>query len=414
MIRLALNIVCLMWPIVGFVPWVQSEGLPLRAPLAGSRTVIHHPTPRLLDGFGLSMSQHHGEVVVGAPNAMNQGRETGLTYLFDEQGHFVHSFELPNPVSGALFGQAVALSPHNLIVGAPHGRDALNTQTGVVYFFNRQSKKLRLTLSNPHPSSGVFGHTLAVGEGNVFVGDPQASTATLSYTGAVYAFDEASGILHQTFRPKLVKPARPTQFGQAVSVVGHHVFIAAPLGGIDGSEAGMVYQFDVRTGNLVRTFVPPLRMRSLFFGWSIAANTDVIVIGAFGFQGTFREEGIAYVYHIQSGKLLQTFANPSPTERARFGTSVVLLPEAIVVSAPGDRVQENGKIKGGVVYMFHPDSGVLLKTLQEPTSMTGASDMFGHALFADGQTLLVGAPFGGIGAELDAGLVYQYHSQVSQ
>ncbi len=414
MIRLPLNMLCLTWVLVGFVPWAQSEGLPLLESSVGPNAVIHHPTPRLLDGFGLSMSQHQGKIVIGAPNAINQGRETGLTYLFDVQGQLAHTFELPVTISGALFGQAVALSSQSIIIGAPHGRDALNTQTGVVYLFNRQSKLHRLTLNNPNPSSGVFGHALAVSEGNVLVGDPQASTATSSHRGAVYIFDEASGALRQTLGPKSKAHARPTQFGHAVSMVGQQVFIAAPFGGADGSEAGMVYQFNVRTGDLIRTFVPPSGMGSLLFGWSMAVNSDVIVIGAFGFQGTYRDEGIVYMYHIQSGKLLQTFANPNPTERARFGKSVALLPEAIVVSAPGDRVQENGKIKGGVVYMFHPDSGVLLKSLQEPIPMTGASDMFGDALFVDGETLLVGAPFGGIGSELDAGLVYQYQSQMPQ
>ena len=371
-------------------------------------TVIHHPNPRLLDGFGMSISQDQGQILVGAPNAQSQGQEVGVTYLFDLQGHLLHTFEIPERISGALFGQAVALSSQSVIIGAPHGRDELKTQTGVVYVFDRRTKKKRLTLKNPRPTSGVFGHTIALGKDRVLIGDPQASSETSFRTGAVYVFDEKSGALQQSLRPQSKKGSRPTQFGHAIAIVGSHVLVAAPFGGTAGSKSGIVSMFDVRTGKLIRSFEPPNMTNTSFFGWSFAANRDMIAIGAFGFQGTYREEGIVYIYDGHSGKLMRTISNPDPTERARFGKSVALSAEALFVSAPGDRIQTDGKIEGGIVYVFHPDTGELIRTLQESPRMTGASDVFGDSLFVGDEVLLIGAPFDGLGAELDAGLVYQY------
>ncbi len=405
---LAHKIAALLLIMMSTAVWSYSQVLPDTLLVTQPSMVIHHPNPRLLDGFGMSLSQGHGQILVGAPNALNQGREVGASYLFDMQGRLLHSLEIPDRISGALFGQTVALSSQSIIIGAPHGRDALQTQTGAVYVFDRHTRTYRLTLKNPLPTSGVFGHTVAVGQDRVLVGDPQASSATSFRTGAVYIFHEKSGVLKQTIRPVTKKGSRPTQFGHAISLVGSHVFVAAPFGGTAGSDAGIVYVFDMQTGNLIRSFEPPKEMPLSFFGWSFAANRDSIVIGAFGFQGTYREEGIVFMYDVHTGKLLQTIANPSPTERARFGKSVALSSTSLVVSAPGDRIQTTGRIEGGRVYVFHPNTGKLRVTLQESLRMTGASDVFGNSLFIGEEALLIGAPFDGIGAELDAGLVYQY------
>ncbi len=398
---------CLLF--TGLSSWVYGENIP---PISISEQPIaafHHPNPRILDGFGMAVTQHRDQVLIGVPNAIFAGRETGVTHLFDLQGNLIHTFEIPTAISGALFGQAVALSEKNVIVGSPHGQDHLKTQNGVVYIFDRKTKKTRVTLHNPHPSSGVFGHALAVGKEGVLVGDPQASTSISFHSGAAYLFDETTGVLKRTFRPEEVAAGGSTQFGHAVALVGQHIFVSAPFAESSGLEAGIVYLFDATSGKLVRTFVPATPTRSLLFGWAFAANAHVIVIGAFGFQGLYREQGIAYVFDVESGKLLHILKNPSPTERAQFGKSVALFSEKLVVAAPGDRIRESGKIEGGAVYLFDQVSGTLVQTLRGPFPLAGASDVFGHTLSSQENGLLVGAPFGGIGKELDAGIVYQFH-----
>ncbi len=397
---------CLL--VLSVCPWVHSENVKSITISEQPFTVFHHPKPRILDGFGMAITQHRGQVLVGAPNAGNRGKETGQAFLFNEHGQGVHAFEISTVVTGSLFGQAVALSDQSAIIGAPHGQDKLKTRHGAVYVFDRITKKARFTLSNPQPLTGIFGHALAVGEKHILVGDPQASTSTSFHSGAAFLFDKTSGALLRTFRPDSAAAKRPTQFGHEVAMVSQRVFVGAPFGGPADSTAGIVYLFDGQTGNLLQTYEPPNPTPSLLFGWSFAANERVIVIGAFGFHGTYREEGIVYLFDVESGELLNTLKNPTPTERARFGKSVALLPGFLVVGAPGDRILETGKIEGGVVHLFDQSTGAIVTTLQEPLPMTGASDIFGDALFSDEKTLLISAPFGGTEKELDAGVVYQY------
>ena len=397
--------------VLGLWSWVHNENV-MSLPISEQPSkVFHHPKPRILDAFGMAMVQHHGQVLVGAPNAGYRGRETGLAYLFDEQGQVAHTFKIPTLVPGSLFGQAVALSERSVIVGAPHGLDELKTQHGAVYVFDRATRKPRLTLNNPQPLTGAFGHALAVGEKQILVGDPQASTSTSFHSGAAFLFDETSGALLRTFRQDSAAATRSTQFGHAVAMMGNRVFVSAPFGGPGDLTAGIIYLFDGQTGRLVQTYEPPNPTPSLLFGWSFTVDERVILIGAFGFQGSYREEGMVYLFDVESGELLNTLKNPTPTERARFGKSVALLPGLLVVGAPGDRILETGKIKGGVVYLFDQSTGVLVTTLQESLPMTGASDIFGDALFSDKKTLLISAPFGGREKELDAGVVYQYPFQ---
>ncbi|WP_447971271.1 hypothetical protein [Nitrospira sp. M1] len=394
--------------VLGLWSWAYCGNVELEELSTAPRTIFHNPKPRILDGFGMSAVQQGSDVLVGSPHALHAGRDTGLAYLFDRQGHVLHTFTIPTVIRGALFGQSVALTKQHVIIGAPHARDAVKTQTGVVYFFDRKTKTFRLTLENPQPASGVFGHAVAVGDKRIVVGDPQASTSSSFHTGAAYVFDETTGVLQQTFHPVADQVTHETQFGHAVAMVGESIFVAAPFGPAVNHDAGIVYLYHAKTGNLVRTFEPPNPSDSSLFGWALAANSQVVLIGALGFHDRYREEGVAYLFDVESGKLLRRFHNPSPTERAHFGKAVAVLNDRVVVAAPGDRIQEFGKVEGGLVSIFDLTTGRLVQTLRDPLPAAGASDMFGETLFAHGRKLVVGAPFGGASLELDAGILYQF------
>lgn len=394
--------------VVGVWSWAYGGNMDLDELSTVPHAMFHNPTPRILDGFGMAAVQHDGDVLIGSPYALHAGRDTGLAYLFDQQGRVLHTFENPFVTPGALFGQAVALTKQHVIIGAPHARDTVGTQTGAAYIFDRKTATLRFTVDNPQPTSGVFGHAVVAEKNRIVIGDPQASTSSSFHTGAAYLFDETTSVLQQTFRPVADEVTHATQFGYAVAVIGEYIFVGAPFGPAVNHDAGIVYLYHAKTGNLVRTFEPPNPSQVSMFGWALAANSRVLLIGALGFHDRYREEGIAYLFDVQSGKLLHRLHNPSPTERAHFGKSVAILNDRVAVAAPGDRIQQSGKVAGGCVSIFDLTTGVLLQTLCDPLPATGASDLFGETLFAHGNRLVVGAPFGGTNLELDAGILYQF------
>lgn len=369
--------------------------------------ILHSPDPDVLDGFGMSLAGRQNIALVGAPNEVHDGHESGRAYGFDRKtGKLVFTLGLPRPTGGELFGQAVALNGRFVAVGAPHGRDGEGTNTGGVYVYDQVTGKHNRTITNPNPVTGAFGHAIALQGMRVIVGDPQASTQTTFYSGAAYVFDVMSGDQVLTLRPTRAVPGRPGWFGHSVDVSESMIVVGAPHEQVESIPAGMVYGFDGKTGAIVQTFVSPHLSESLF-GWSVAVAEHSLLVGAFGHEGTHREEGVVYEFEIESGKLLRTLHNPDPHEGAHFGKSVAILPKFLIVGAPGDSVRETGMSRGAV-YVFDRMSGKLLKKVINPARPTGADDLFGLAIGAAEGHLLVGAPFGGENTELDAGLVFDF------
>jgi outer membrane protein assembly factor BamB len=369
--------------------------------------IFHPPDPDVLDGFGMAIAGHQSVVLVGAPNDVHNGREAGRAYVLDRRtGALIHALGSPSPTGGALFGQSGALNGRFAAIGAPHGRDGEGTYTGGVYVYDPVTGKHTMTITNPYPVTGTFGHAIAMHGQKVVVGDPQASTETTYYTGATYVFDVTTGERLLTLHPSKSIPGKPSWFGHAVDFSDSMIVIGAPNEQIESIPAGVVYGFNAETGAFIRTFVSPHPTES-FFGWSVAVAEDLLLVGGFGFEGTYREEGIVYAFHAASGKLIRTLHNPDPQEGAHFGKSVAILPKFLIVGAPGDSANEKG-MTGGAIYVFDRTTGKFLEKVVNPANPTGADDVFGFALATIDEHLLVGAPFGGKGTELDAGLVYEF------
>ena len=394
--------------VFGFIPDPNTAlGMESAVGYVKRAQVFHSPDPDVLDGFGTSVAGHHKRVLVGAPHEVHNGREAGRAYVFDRKsGQILHALGVPNPRSGALFGQAVALNAHYAAVGAPRAPDGKGTYTGSVYLYDQRSGNPIRTIANPNSVTGAFGHTVAM-EGNLLiVGDPQASTETVFYTGAVYAFDVTTGERLLTLHPLKPIPGKQSGFGHAVAVSDSIIIIGAPHDHIESIPAGKVYGFNSTTGALVQTYPSP-HLNESFFGWSVAVAKDILVVGAFGKDGKYREEGMVYVFDVESGKLMQSLHNPDPREGSHFGKAVAMVGNFLVVGAPGDPANEMGVTKGAV-YVFDLRSGKFFEKIVNPETPSGADDIFGAALGAAAGHLLIGAPFGGSDTELDAGLVYEY------
>ena len=147
----------------------------------------------------------------------------------------------------------------------------------------------------------------------------------------------------------------------------------------DPLMAGAVYGFHSQTGALRTIFTNPHSTATEFFGWSVAGRGQTLLVGALGYQGTYREEGIAYVFDSESGMLVHTLNNPEPRDRAHFGKTVAILHNLLVVGAPGDGGEKAG-VSRGSIYVFDRTSGKFLKKIVNPATPTGADDLFGGTL----------------------------------
>lgn len=247
------------------------------------------------------------------------------------------------------------------------------------------------------PSSRFGSSITAVGK-NILVGAPRDSTLG-DEAGAAYLFNGAGKLLTTFHDPS---PANGDWFGYSVAAVGDNVVISSLREDVGGQDVGTAYVFDLG-GNLLSEINSPNPTGFDAFGQSIVGVGENILIGADRWRdptGAF-DSGVAYLFN-PAGDLLQTFENPSPAFGDHFGRSLAVVDDRIVIGAMGDSSQAFGS---GAAYVFDLD-GDLLNTLHSPAAAAG--DNFGASVAGLGfNEILVGANLAD-GSGKDAGAVYRY------
>ena len=367
--------------------------------------------PTLLDGFGFSVSVEGGQVLVGAPHAKGARGQTGTAFLFErESGTLLRQFAPLSPMGDDLFGLSVSLTPDYVIVGAPKGKGTLRRSVGSVAVFDRNTGESRQVIVSPNQSAAAFGHAVAAQDGLLAVGDPGASTATEFEVGEVYLVDASSGAVRSTFVSPSAENRNADGFGHAVTFLGSTLAVSAPLGGTDPVDHGQVFLFDWETGRLQRILVSPDPQTNEYFGWALASDAELLVVGALGRGTTQPGAGAVYLY-TNTGEFLRTLEAPEPRKDDHFGEAVALLPEYVIVGAPG---HDAAGIDAGAIFVFDRKTGTLQSMMANPSETTGVADLFGLSLSGAGRDLVVGSPYGDLEAMPDAGQVHQFRLPVSQ
>ena len=381
----------------------------LRALEQGPRLQSSKPT--LLDGFGFSVSAAGDRVLVGAPHAKGARGQTGTAFLFErESGTLLRQFAPLSPMGDDLFGLSVSLTPDYVIVGAPRGKGTLRRSVGSVTVFGRNTGEVRQIIVSPNQSAAAFGHAVAAQDRLVAIGDPGASTATEFEVGEVYLVDATSGEVQATFVSPQAENRNADGFGHAVTFLGSALAVSAPLGGTDPVDHGQVFLFDWGSGRLQRILVSPEPQTNEYFGWALASDAELLVVGALG-RGTAQPEAGAVYLYTKTGEFLRRLEAPEPRKDDHFGEAVALLPESVIVGAPG---HDAAGTDAGAIFVFDRRTGALQSMIANPSDTTGVADLFGLSLSGAGRDLVVGSPYGDLEAMPDAGVVYQFRLPVTQ
>ena len=136
--------------------------------------------------------------------------------------------------------------------------------------------------------------------------------------------------LDKTFNAPIVKPS--AHFGDAVAIDGNNVLISALFYEMTEVGVGQAYLFDALSGNLLHTFDDPTVTMYDSFGQSVAIDGNSVLIGAFNDDTNGPNIGQAHLFDALSGKLLQTFDDPTPPH-GKFGWSVALDGNNVLIGA---------------------------------------------------------------------------------
>jgi len=182
-------------------------------------------------------------------------------------------------------------------------------------------------------------------------------------------------------------PTFADYFGVSVAMDANNVLIGAQDDNTNGQDIGQAHLFDVTTGNLLHTFDDPTATDSDRFGHSVAIDGNHVLIGAHDDDTNGRGVGQAHLFDAVTGNLLRTFNDPTVTSQDQFGISVAIDGNNVLIGAYED--DTNG-IDVGQAYLLDVTTGNLLHTFIDPTVTD--RDQFGRSVAISGNNVLIGAP----------------------
>jgi WD40 repeat protein len=290
----------------------------------------------------------------------------------------------PNPDREEIFGYALAVVGNRVLVGAPSRPGAGSTPPATAYLFEGATGRVVRAFRTPGVDySARVGLALAAAGGRVLVSAPGPEAPGYSRTErAVFLYDGASGELIHTFRNP--QPAPDDRFGYAVAAVGGKVAISAHLDDTGARNAGVVHLFDATTGELARTVPNPTPDVDDGFGFSLAAIGGNLLAVASRDNAGAEDAGAVYLLDSSTGRLLQTYVNPTPAPHDGFGWSISAMDGNVLVGACFDNT---GAEHAGAAYLFDGTTGKLLQTYRRKPPR--AKEKLGWGLAVVGDNVLV-------------------------
>jgi len=192
-------------------------------------------------------------------------------------------------------------------------------------------------------------------------------------------------------------PAIREVFGDALAMSGDTAIIGAQQDGAGFNGAAYIF---TRSGN---TWSEQQKLTALDgaaddrFGTSVAISGDTVVIGAPFDNDMGGDSGSAYVF-VRSGTTWTEQQKLTPADGAdddRFGIAVSLIGNTVVVGTPhdDDACPTDPNCNSGSTYVFTRSGTTWTEQDKLIASDAAAGDKFGTALSFSGDRVVIGAPF---------------------
>lgn len=242
------------------------------------------------DWFGYQTTHIGEKIVISAPNDHGLGQSTGLVYIaeFDEDDYTFFPFTTiyaDDSMPGDRFGQALTATSEHIYVGAPYHQVGAFQNAGAVYEFTfdgtQWTQTAKITTDTPQLNAG-FGRTISISDdaNTMLVGLMDESFGGTN-TGAAYIFERQGDhwVQTQVLLPPNQINGDKFGFDAALTQDASIAVISAPG---TRNNAGSIFVYRRLSGSwtltheLTASDAQPLS----FFGWSVAATNEHILVGA--------------------------------------------------------------------------------------------------------------------------------------
>jgi hypothetical protein len=259
-----------------------------------------------------------------------------------------------------------------------------------------------------------FGTAVSVSGDTAVVGAPTKNVGANTDQGAAYIYVRTGTVWAQqgSSLPR-TDAASGDQFGASVSISGGTVVVGAPNKTVNTNTAEGAAYIYVRNGTTWTQQGPALpESRSARFGGSVSVSGDTVVVGAPSTGGPLGQpgQGIAHVF-VRNGTTWteqQALELPaSGTANDAFGSSVSVSGDTAVVGASGHQVGPNARQGAGYIFVR---SGTVWT--QQGASLgianAAADDSLGSSVSISSDTVLIGASGRGIGGSVEVGAAFVF------
>jgi hypothetical protein len=324
-----------------------------------------------------------------------------LPILADEGWHVTVTLQAPEPTSSGQFGHETELIKDGIVIGEWISDVEGIGSAGRAYIYDTDWK-LKKTLQAPTPKETEnFGRELDALGDIIVVGSPSANVGDARMAGKAYVFDSEG-----TFLTNLQSPDPMSQgaFGKGVAIGRDNILVAEIGGVVEGLlNAGSVHVYS-HEGVLIRSVTSPEMKSEGRFGRSMAVNDEFILVGEPGTpeRGCPVDEGSVYVYD-HDWNLVTTLHSPDMQERSFYGFSTSISGNYAVIGEIWATVDGNEKVGRAHLY----DAGWnLVATLQSPTPDVNGE--FGFDVKTGGDIVVVGERRGDV-ESMNEGKAYVFN-----
>ena len=203
---------------------------------------IQDPTPDIQESFGAAITSFGNKIAITAPFDDTASENGGAVHIYDANGNFLRTLVSPRPVEFSQFGNALAAFGDDLLVSETRGFTG-DVRAGVVHLFDGDTGELIRSYFNPTPEPfELFGNSIAASGNNVLIG--ALLNVKSRHAGAAYLFDGTTAQLTAT----LINPQRGVtdSFANQVAVIGDNLLVSSPFESSDPAniaDDGVVYLF---------------------------------------------------------------------------------------------------------------------------------------------------------------------------
>jgi len=232
-------------------------------------------------------------------------------------------------------------------------------------------------------AADFFGQSVGVSGATAVVGTPQDSDM-FSIAGSIYIFNTETG--QMTWEVYADDPEAAALFGYSVAISGATAIVGAPLDDEVGADSGSAYLIDTITGQQLTKLVPLDGEAGERFGWDVAVDGSIAVVGAYLDDDNGQESGSAYIFDVTTGDQLFKLLPDDGQHGDQFGVAVDVSDTTIIVGSWQD--DDNGNFSGSA-YLFDATTGLQIDKL---LPLDGSSaDLFGREVAIDGAIAAIGA-----------------------